>query len=101
MSSNGITIQITLPESLENLLPQVKTFLDKFDGSFSQPQSPGLENQIMSPEEVCRDFKINKTKLYALTMQTGAGAIPRFKVGRDLRFLRSEVQAWFKTHKVV
>ena len=96
---NGITIKINVPKGIERLIPKVAEFLEKFSGTLPQDDNqPGKE--IMSPDDVCKEFKINKTKLYSLTMQTGKNSIPRFKIGRDLRFKRSELVKWFNSKKI-
>jgi hypothetical protein len=98
--STGITIQINLPGGIERLIPKIVDFIENFDGNF--PQNPGcaVPGEVMNVDDVCREFKLNKTKLYALTMKTGPGSIPRFKIGRDLRFKRSELIKWFDTQRV-
>ncbi|MCK5097008.1 MAG: helix-turn-helix domain-containing protein [Desulfobacteraceae bacterium] len=98
--SNRITIQINVPEIVESLLPRLAALLDRFDDKSPQNQEQSLPDEIMTADDVCRDFKLNKTKLYSLTMQTGSGSIPRFKIGRDLRFKKSELLEWFNSQKV-
>ena len=90
-------IQINIPEEIEQLIPKFVEFLNNFD-SKSRPQSP--PDEILNADDVCRIWKIPKTKLYAMTMRTGKGTIPRFKIGRCLKFKRSELTKWFNTQGV-
>ncbi len=89
-----ITLKIKLPEHFE-------TFLQKLlNNNQATPIPPANDpNEIWNVDEVCAAFKIPKTKLYSLTMQTGEAAIPRFKIGRDLRFKKSEVIGWFNQQR--
>ena len=65
-----------------------------------QGEAPGAptrdDDEILTPDELAELFKIPKSKIYQMTMKTGPGSIPRFKIGRDLRFKRSEVVPWFE-----
>ena len=91
-----ITIKISFSGGLESLFPKLTNVLEMLQGSaVSAPtQEP---DEIMTPDELAELFKIPKSKIYAMTMKTGPGSIPRFKVGRDLRFKRSEVITWFES----
>lgn len=97
-----ISIEITFTGGLESHLPTLTSLLEKLKGEFSQ--SPGSvstdADEIWTPEQVCELLKIDMTKLYSMTMKTVPGSIPRFKVGRYLRFKESEVSAWFNGLKV-
>lgn len=84
-------IKINLPEHLETLL---KTILNG-----TQPPSTSNEEEIWNVNDVCAAFKIPKSKLYSLTMRSGEGTIPRFKIGRDLRFKKSETIKWFNEQR--
>ena len=96
---DGITIKINFPQGIEELIPKFAEFLENFNDTLPH-ETNQQEDEIMSPDDVCRVFKLNKTKLYSLTMQTGLGSIPRFKIGRDLRFKRSELVEWFNTQRI-
>ena len=95
--SKGFTIQINVPPGIEALIPKVLAFLNNFDGSKADPAAP---DEIITADELCALLKVPKTKIYAMTMRTGPGSIPRFKVGRDLRFKRSEVLPWFEQQRI-
>ena len=90
-----ITFKINLPENIQNLL---QVFLDS-QASFAVP--PPVEDKIWNVDDICAAFKISKTKVYSLTMQTGQDSIPRFKVGRALRFKKLEVIEWFNKQRVI
>jgi hypothetical protein len=89
-----ITLKINLPEHLETLL---KTILNGHQ--VTQQPCASNEEEIWNVDDVCAAFKIPKTKLYSLTMRSGEGAIPRFKIGRDLRFKKSETIEWFNDQR--
>lgn len=91
-----ITIKISFSGGLENLFPKLTNVLEILQGNALSaiPQEP---DEIMTPDELAALLKIPKSKIYSLTMKTGPGSIPRFKVGRDLRFKRSEVIPWFES----
>ena len=90
-----ISIEITVSEGLKSLLQSVASSLEGLNRENSQHPAGG-EDEILTPDELSELFKIPKSKVYAMTMKTGPEAIPRFKVGRDLRFKRSEVLLWFE-----
>ena len=47
-------------------------------------------------DELSERLKVPKSWLYGKTRETGEGSIPRVKVGKYLRFVPSEVDAWLK-----
>jgi len=87
----GITIHISLNPEIEFLFPKIKQFFENFSGINGTVHKP---DEILTPDDLARIWKVPKSKIYALTMQTGPGSIPRFKIGRDLRFKRSKVEKW-------
>ena len=89
-----ITLKIDIPEDFEKLF---QALLNNQAAPITPPLS---DDPIWTADDVCAAFKIPKTKLYSLTMQTGEGSLPRFKVGRDLRFKKSEVIEWFNSQRV-
>ena len=91
-----ITIRISFSGGLENLFPKLTNVLEKLQGGVSAIPDQE-EDEILTPDELAEFFKIPKSKIYQMTMKTGPGSIPRFKVGRDLRFKRSEVVPWFES----
>jgi len=97
---NGFTIKIDFPDGIEELIPKFVNFLEHFSGDLALSPKPKQSDEIMTADEVCHVFKIPKTKLYTLTMNTGPGSIPRFKIGRDLRFRNDEVSEWFEKQRV-
>ena len=100
MSDTGITIKINLSAEIESLLPRVLNFFEKLDDGLHVGQNR-TDDEILNADDVCRIWKIPKTKLYSMTMQTGTDAIPRFKIDRDLKFKRSELIDWFDTQRVM
>jgi len=49
-------------------------------------------SEIMTFEEVCKYLKFSKSKLYNLVQQK---KIPASKIGRNWRFKKSKIEAWF------
>ncbi len=97
---NEIKISISVPPGIENLIPKITEFLQQFNGSTSPRKEIQPEDDILTITDLCDLYKIPKTKVYAMTMKTGPGSIPRFKIGRDLRFKRSELIEWFNTQRI-
>lgn len=97
-----ISIEIIFSGSLESHLPTLTSLLEKLKGEFStSPGSVPIDaDEIWTPEQMCAYFKIDKTKLYSLTMKTGPGSLPRFKLGKYLRFRKLESINWFNGLKV-
>jgi len=90
-----ITLKIDLPEDFETLFQTILN--NQVPAGVPKP----IDDPVWTVDDVCAAFKIPKTKLYSLTMQTGEGTLPRFKIGRDLRFKKSEVTEWFNQQRVV
>ena len=65
----------------------------------------GLEGEIMSAEEdelltvqeVCNLLKVTRSHVYSLTHQK---KIPHIKMGKWLRFWRSEIDKWLRSQEV-
>jgi len=53
-------------------------------------------DNLLTVDELAKRWKISKSWIYARTMETGAGAMPRIKMGKYLRFDPAEVDAWLK-----
>ena len=61
--------------------------------------SPIQQSTLMTVKDVCAEFKIGRTSLYAaLNADLGDGTLKALKIGRSTRFRRSEVEAWFSMH---
>jgi excisionase family DNA binding protein len=91
-----ITIKISFSGGLESLFPKLSNVLEMMQNGLSTA-AVQEQDEIMTPDELAELFKIPKSKIYQMTMKSGPGSIPRFKVGRDLRFKRSEVIPWFES----
>jgi len=89
-----ITLKIDIPENLEAILKAI------LGGQAAPAIQAPIEDEIWGIDDLCTAFKMKKSKAYSLTMQTGPGSMPRFKLGRDLRFRKSEVTAWFDQQRV-
>lgn len=91
-----ITIKISFSGGIESLFPKITNILEAMQGGMSPVAQP-KDDDLLTPDELATLLKIPKSKIYGMTMKTGPGSIPRFKVGRDLRFKRSEVLPWFES----
>jgi len=47
-------------------------------------------------DELSGRWKVQKSWLYARTRQTGPGSIPRVKMGKYIRFVPEDVDAWLR-----
>jgi excisionase family DNA binding protein len=54
------------------------------------------EELFDTPDELATALKVPKSWVYARSRETGPGSMPRIKVGKYLRFNRSEVIDWLK-----
>ncbi len=72
-----ITLKINLPENLETILQAI------LNGQPVPPTTAPVGDEIWTIEDICKAYKWKKSKVYSMTMQTGPGSLPRFKVGRD------------------
>ena len=53
-------------------------------------------NELLTIQEMADRLKVKKSFLYFRTMQTGANAIPRVKIGKYLRFSPGAVMEWIE-----
>ena len=53
-------------------------------------------NELLTIQEMADRLKVKKSFLYFRTMQTGANAIPRVKIGKYLRFNPGAVMEWIE-----
>lgn len=53
-------------------------------------------NQFLTVDELAEEWRVKKSWVYARTRETGKNAIPRIKVGKYLRFIPDEVDAWLE-----
>ena len=51
---------------------------------------------LLTPKELAHELKVRTSWVYGETRKTGAGAIPRIRVGKYLRFRLEEVLAWLE-----
>jgi excisionase family DNA binding protein len=53
-------------------------------------------DELLTVDELASIFKLTRWTIYNLTRQRNrrAGALPYIKIGRELRFRRSAVEAW-------
>jgi len=87
----SITIHISFSPRIEDIIPKIKNVLENIIGFNSNTD---VSDEILTPDDLASIWKVPKSKIYGLTMKTGPGSIPRFKIGRHLRFKRSEIDRW-------
>jgi excisionase family DNA binding protein len=56
-----------------------------------------LNDEVMTSEEVMDFLKVSETLIYSLTRD---GEIPARKVGREWRYLKSEILIWLKEKRM-
>ena len=54
------------------------------------------EQSFLTIEEMAKELRVPKSWLYSRTRQRGTGAIPRVRVGKYIRFVKSEVMEWLR-----
>ena len=57
--------------------------------------------EILTPEEVAELLRVPKSWVYEKTRDRQRNPLPVFRIGRYLRFDRSEVIAWLQSTKTV
>ena len=53
-----------------------------------------MSEQYLTVEELAQKLRVKKSWIYFQTRKTGAGSMPRIKLGKYLRFEWSSVQQW-------
>jgi predicted DNA-binding transcriptional regulator AlpA len=51
---------------------------------------------LLTVPELARELKVKPSWVYGETRKTGKGSIPRFKIGKYLRFSLEEVIFWIR-----
>ena len=57
------------------------------------------QDSLLDVDALATFFKVPKSKIYSLTRETGENSIPRYKIGRNLRFNLKEVMDWLKSKR--
>ena len=60
------------------------------DSPTDSPRTENLDKQLLTEKEACAFLRVSKRNLYCWRM---AGLIPYFKIGRAVRFKKSELDA--------
>jgi predicted DNA-binding transcriptional regulator AlpA len=63
-------------------------------GGKMHPESPAKIQNPESPAELAKRWNVATSWVYNQTRQTGPDAIPRIKMGKYVRFISAEVDAW-------
>ena len=61
------------------------------------PRTEDLDKQLLTEKEACAYLRVSKRNLYCWRM---AGLIPYFKIGRAVRFKKTELDAALKTMRI-
>ena len=61
------------------------------------PRTEDLDKQLLTEKEACAYLRVSKRNLYCWRM---AGLIPYFKIGRAVRFKKSELDAALNTMRI-
>jgi excisionase family DNA binding protein len=67
------------------------------DQPTDSPRSEDLDQQLLTEKEACAYLRVSKRNLYCWRM---AGLVPYFKIGRAVRFKKSEIDAALSTMRV-
>ncbi|MGD9825035.1 helix-turn-helix domain-containing protein [Desulfobacter sp.] len=95
MAEITITVQYD-DRQVEDIVSRISQVL----AGFPVPTKENLaENELMTTDEAAAFLKATKKQLYQWTMRTGPGAIPKIKIGKHLRFRRSELEAWINEQR--
>ncbi len=54
------------------------------------------KEELLKVEELAKELKVKPSWVYGETRKTGAGSIPRLRVGKYLRFSLQDVLTWLK-----
>jgi excisionase family DNA binding protein len=54
------------------------------------------KEDLLTVSELATTLKVKESWVYGETRKTGAGSIPRLRVGKYLRFLLQDVLTWLK-----
>ncbi len=55
--------------------------------------------QFLTVEDLAMTLKVAKSKIYGLTREKGPESIPRYKIGKYVRFDYSQVKEWLEKYK--
>lgn len=55
-----------------------------------------MNQDLLTIDEMAEVLKVPKSWIYSRTRETGAGTIPRLKIGKYLRFVEADVMEWLK-----
>lgn len=55
-----------------------------------------MTQNLLTIDEMAETLKVPKSWLYSRTRERGADAVPRFKVGKYIRFVEADVMDWLR-----
>ena len=67
------------------------------DSPTDSPRTEDLDKQLLTEKEACAYLRVSKRTLYCWRM---AGLIPYFKIGRAVRFKKTELDAALNTMRI-
>lgn len=67
------------------------------DSPTDSPRTEDLDKQLLTEKEACAYLRVSKRNLYCWRM---AGLIPYFKIGRAVRFKKTELDAALNTMRI-
>jgi excisionase family DNA binding protein len=67
------------------------------DSPNDSPRNEDLSQQLLTEKEACVYLRVSKRNLYCWRM---AGLVPYFKIGRAVRFKKSEIDAALNTKRI-
>jgi excisionase family DNA binding protein len=67
------------------------------DSQTDSPRNVDLDQQLLTEQKDCAYLRVSKRNLYCWRM---AGLVPYFKIGRAVRFKKSEIDTALSTMRV-
>lgn len=90
-----IILEITLSELRDLFREEFHSVLQSQKGN--RPSEEGRMKSIMNITDACRYLNLSRSTIYKMTSQ---GTIPYRKPGKQLYFIKSELDAWIEEGKV-
>ena len=91
--------QLSIEQRLEKIEEEIASIKKALEGLLNKPQvsqAIGNEPEIMTVKQLSQFTGIEENMIYA---NCAKGDIPYFKLGKQYRFRKSEIQNWLKEQK--
>lgn len=91
--------QLSIEQRLENIeegIASIKKMLEEALNKRPDPQTSMNEPEIMTVRQLSQFTGIDENMIYA---KCAKGDIPHFRLGKQYRFRKSDIQEWLKEQK--